>query len=51
MIIMFRILSSCAETKELSANKLDNIVFGFVLNLADPIEQNRRHSSAMLRIL
>jgi hypothetical protein len=37
--------------KELSADKLDNIVLGFGLNLADPIEQNRRHSSAMLRIL
>ncbi len=31
-------------SKELSANKLDNIVLGFVLNLADPIEQNRVES-------
>jgi len=28
---------------------MDNIVFGFVLNLSDPVEQNRSHSSAILK--
>ena len=45
------LITGFIASEELSANKLDNIVFGFGLNLADPIEQNRRHSSAMLRIL
>ena len=32
-------------------NKLDKIALGFRSDLAEPIEQNRRHSRAMSRIL
>ncbi len=44
-------LPAVAGSKELSVNKLDNIVLVFRLDLGGLIEQSRRRSCATLRTL